>query len=116
MGVKIVSGAFNRCFRLMYRLFNMAEGQASTLESIIHSYHIYKQIRRVLVREILTLDGKEGNNHDKLTSRLLLSLAMFFESFHIFCGTPSGTEGPSLVKLPVEESVVQPFSSFFVLA
>ena len=54
--------------------------------------------------EILTLDGKEGNNHDKLTSRLLLSLAMFFENFHIFYGTPSGTEGPSLVKLPVEEA------------
>ena len=42
MGVKIMSGAFDHCFRLIYRLFDMAEGQASTLESIIHSYQIYK--------------------------------------------------------------------------
>ena len=40
-------------------------------------------------------------------SRMLLSLAMFFKNFHGCFGTSSGTEGPSLVKLPVEESVVK---------
>jgi len=38
-----------------------------------------------------------------VSSRMLLSLAMFPESF----STSSGTEGPSLVKLPVKESVVK---------
>ena len=58
MGVKIVSGAFDRCFCLMYRLFNVAEDQASTLVNIIRSYQIYKQIRRLLDRD--TDLGREG--------------------------------------------------------
>ena len=49
----------------------MAERQASTLESIIHGQHIYKQIWRPLVGEILTLEREEGNNHDKLAVSLL---------------------------------------------
>ena len=116
---RLINGCENReqCFRslLPFNVSLVQHGRGSS-KYIIRSYHIYKQIRRVLVRGILTLDGKEGNNHDKLPSRLVLLLTMFFESFHIFCGTLSGTEGPSLVKLPIEESVVQPFSLFFVLA
>jgi len=51
---------------------------------------------------------------------MLLSLAMLFESFRGCFGTFSGTERPSLVKLPIEESVVKllrsaKFASFFVL-
>ena len=46
-------------------------------------------------------------NSLSVTSRMLLSLAMFLESFCGCFGTFSGTEGPSLVKLPVEESVVK---------
>ena len=49
----------------------MAERQASTLESIIHGRHIYKQIWRPLVGEILTLEREEGNNHDKFAVSLL---------------------------------------------
>ena len=41
-----------------------------------------------------------------VSSRMLLSLVMFLESFRGCFGTSSGTEGPSLVKLPVEESAV----------
>ena len=37
----------------------------------------------------------------------MLQLAMFLESFHECCGTSSGTERPSLVKLPIEERVVK---------
>ena len=43
-----------------------------------------------------------------VSSRMLLSLAMFLDSFRGCFGTSSGTEGlSSLVKLPVEESVVK---------
>ena len=49
----------------------MAEHQASTLESVIRGRHIYKQIWRPLVGEILTLEREEGNNHDKFTVSLL---------------------------------------------
>ena len=42
-----------------------------------------------------------------VSSRMLLSLAMFLESFRGCFGTSSSTEEPSLVKLPVEESVVK---------
>ena len=49
----------------------MAERQASTLESVIHGRHIYKQIWRPLVREILTLEQEESNNHDKFAVSLL---------------------------------------------
>ena len=38
----------------------MAERQASTLESIIRGRHIYKQIWRPLVGEMLTLEREEG--------------------------------------------------------
>ena len=48
----------------------MAE-QASTLESFICDHHIYKHIWHPLVREILTLERKEGNNHDKFPVNLL---------------------------------------------
>ena len=44
----------------------MAERQASTLESVIRGRHIYKQIWRLLVGEILTLEREESNNHDNL--------------------------------------------------
>ena len=45
--------------------------KASTLESAIRGCHIYKQIRRPLVREILTLEREEDNNHDKFSVSLL---------------------------------------------
>ena len=62
--------------------------------------------------EILALEREEDNNHDKIrcmsvSSSMLLPLAMFLESFRWCFDTSSGTEGPSLVKLQVEESVVK---------
>ena len=55
-------------------------------------------------------------------SSTLLFLVMFLESFRGCFGTSSGTERPSLVKLPIEESVVELFpnasslrSSYLVL-
>ena len=50
-------------------------------------------------------------------SSMLLSLAMFLESFCGCFGTFSGTERPSLVKLPTEERVVKllPALVLFVL-
>ena len=50
------------------RSFNMAERQASTLQSFIRGRHIYKQI---CVEEILTLEQEEGNNRDKFAVSLL---------------------------------------------
>ena len=44
-------------------------------------------------------------------SSMLLSLAMFHDSFRGSFGTSSSTEKPSLVKLPIEESVVKLFPS-----
>ena len=49
----------------------MPERQASILESIIRGRHIYKQIWRPLVGEILTLEREEGNNHEKFAVSLL---------------------------------------------
>ena len=49
----------------------MAERQASTLESVIRGRHIYKQIWRPLIGEILTLEREKGNNHDKFAVSLL---------------------------------------------
>ena len=50
-------------------------------------------------------------------SSMLLSLAMFLASFRECFGTFSGTERPSLVKLPIEESLVKllPSTILFVL-
>ena len=72
----------------------MAERQASTLQSFIYGHHIYKQIWQQLVEEILTLEREEGNNRDKFAvsfSSMLLSLAMFLESFRGSVGTSSST-------------------------
>ena len=44
---------------------------ASILESVIRGRHIYKQIWRPLVKEILTLEREEDNNHDKFVVSLL---------------------------------------------
>ena len=55
MGGKIVGGAFAASVKL-----NMAEHQASILESVIRGRHIYKQIWRPLVGEILTLEPQVG--------------------------------------------------------
>ena len=46
-------------------------------------------------------------NSLSVSSRMLLSLAMVLERFFRCFGTSSGTERPSLVKLPIEESVVK---------
>ena len=43
----------------------------STRQSVIRGLHIYKQIWRPLVREILTLEREEGNNHGKFPVSLL---------------------------------------------
>ena len=75
MGVKIVSGA-------SLLPFNISLVQHGERHS--YTYHIYKQIRWLLVREILTLEQEEGNNHDKLTTRMLLSLAMFLKFLRDF--------------------------------
>ena len=95
----------------LYRLFNMAK-QASTLESVIRGHHIYKQIWQSLVREILTLerDPEAGNNYDKFPVSLLKNATVIGHvprEYSWDFGTFSGAEGPSLVKLPVEDSVVK---------
>ena len=100
----MVGGAFAASVN---RLFNMAERQASTLESLIRGRHVYKQIWRPLVGEILTLERKDVTNSLSVFSSMLLSLAMFLESFRGCFGTFLGMERPSLVKLPIEESVVK---------
>ena len=46
-------------------------------------------------------------NLQSVSSKMLPSLAMFLESLRGWFGTPSGTERPLLVKLPIEESVVK---------
>ena len=92
----------------------MAERQASTLESIIRGRHIYKQIWRPLVGEILTLEREEGNKHEKFAVSLLKHATVLGhvpQSFRGSFGTSSSTEKPSLVKLPIEESVVKLFPS-----
>ena len=74
------------------RSFNLSEHQASSLESGGH--HIYKQIWWSIVGEILTLEREEGYNHDNSLSvfpSMLMSLAMFFESFRGCFGTCTGT-------------------------
>ena len=100
----------------------MAERQASTLESVIHGCHIYKQIWRPLVGEILTLEQEEDNNHDKFAVSLLKNATCtvlghvpreFSRVFWHF----SGMERPSLVKLSIKESMVKvlPALVLFVL-
>ena len=86
MGGKIVGDAFTASEKP-----NIAERQASILESVIRGRHIYKQIWRPLVGEILTLEREEDNNHDKFAVSLLKHAIV---------------QRPSLVKLPVEECVV----------
>ena len=50
-------------------------------------------------------------NSLSVSSRMLLSLAMFLESFRGCLGTSSGMEGPSLVNLlSYFPALVQPFS------
>ena len=67
MGVKIVGGAFAASIISLVQ-----HGRASsTFESIIRGHHIYKQIWRLLVGDILTLEREEGNNHDKFAVSLL---------------------------------------------
>ena len=68
----------------------MAERQANTLESVIRGRHIYKQIWRPLVWDILTLEREEAKNHDKFAVSLLKHL--FLTSFRGCFGTSSGTE------------------------
>ena len=62
MGACENSGRGFRCFRYIAR---------STRQSAIRGHHIYKQILRPLVGEILTLEREEGNNHDKFAVSLL---------------------------------------------
>ena len=99
----------------------MVERQASTLQSVICGHHIYKQIWRLLVGKILTLEREKGNNHDKFAVSLLKHATVLGHvprEFRRCFGTSSGTERPSLVKLSIEESLfpaLVKFSSFFVL-
>ena len=88
----------------------MAERQASIFESVIRGRHICKQIWRPLVGEILTLEREEGNNHDKFAISLLKHATILGHvprEFSGCFGTSSGTERPSLVKLPIEIRVVK---------
>ena len=99
----------------------MVECQASTLQSVICGHPIYKQIWRLLVGKILTLEWEKGNNHDKFAVSLLKHATVLGHvprEFRGCFGTSSGTERPSLVKLSIEESLfpaLVKFSSFFVL-
>jgi len=89
---------------------NMAGRQASILESVIRGRYIYKQIWRLLFSEILTLEREEGYNHDKFAVSLLKHATVLGHVPQGFRGCfdiSSGMERPSLVKLPVEESVVK---------
>ena len=64
MGGKIVGSAFAAS------LFIMVERQRKYFESVICVCHIYKQIWKPLVGEILTLEQEEDNNHDKFAVSL----------------------------------------------
>ena len=56
--------------------------------------HIYKQIWRPLIGEIiLTLEQEEGNSHDSLLKQATV-LGHVPQSFHRCFGTSSGTERP----------------------
>ena len=100
MGVKIVGGAFAAS-----PISLVQHGRASTLESVIRGHHIYKHIWRPLVWEVLTLEREEGKNHDKFAVSLLKNATVVGHVPREFSRV-LGTEGPSLVKLPVEESAV----------
>ena len=92
------------CFRCFHKT------ACSTRQSVIHDCHIYKQIWRLLVGEILTLEQEEGYNHDKFAVSLLKHAAVLGHVPQSFCGcfdTSSGMERPSLVKFPIKESVVK---------
>ena len=104
-------GNSRRCFRCFVKP-NIAERQASILESVIRGRHIYKQIWWLLVGEILTLEREEGYNHEKIAVSLLKNATVLGhvpQSFRGCFDISSGMERPSLVKLPVEESVVKLF-------
>jgi len=107
MDGKIVGGVFAAS---QNHLLHMAERQASILKSIIRGRHIYKQIWRLLLGEILTLEWEEGYNHDKFAVSLLKHATVLGhvpQSFRGCFDISSGMERPSLVKLPIEESVVK---------
>ena len=74
MGVKIVAVI---SLLPLYRLFNMA----STLESINRDHHIYKQIWWLLVRDILTLEREESNNHDKFSLSWSIIIAARLDAY-----------------------------------
>ena len=108
---RLINGWKNsgRCFAASVKP-NMAERQASILESVVRGCHIYKQIWRLLFGEILTLEREEGYNHDKFSVSFLKHATVLGhvpQRFHGCFDISSGTERPSLVKLPVEESVVK---------
>ena len=98
----------------------MAECQASTLESVIAMWPSYLQADLAVVCRRDTLEREEGNNHDKFAVSLLKHatvLGRVPREFSRVFSTSSGTERPSLVKLPIEESVVNYFPALvlFVL-
>ena len=88
-------------------LFQHEHQTSTNLESVTRGRHNYKQIWRPLVGEILTLEREEDNNHDKFAVSLLKHASVLGhvpQSFRGCFGTSSGTERPSLVKLPIEEA------------
>ena len=66
MGAEIVSGAF----AAWVKPFNIAECQASTLESVIRGRHIQVDLAAACWRDT-NLRTEEGNNRDKFTVSLL---------------------------------------------
>ena len=60
MGGKTVGGAFAASVKPLVQHTKLAERQASALESVIRGRHIYKQIWRLLIGEILNLEREEG--------------------------------------------------------
>ena len=103
-----------RCFRKTARSTRQ-ERQASTLESVIRGRHIYKHADLAAAcRRDTNLGTGEGYNHDKFAVSLLKDATVLGHVPQSFCecfDTSSGAERPSLVKFPIEESVVKPLSS-----
>ena len=95
MGVKIVAGAFAASIKPLVQ-----HGRA--LSKYFGDRHLWPSHLQADLEAALRRAATMTNSLSFSSSMLL-----FLESFRGCFGTPSGTEGPLLVKLPVEESLVK---------
>ena len=106
-GCEIVGGAF-----VASTISLVQHCRASKYFGKRHSWrsHLQAHLAATCQRGTKPWNGRRATTLTNLlsvSSRMLLLLAMFLENFRRCFGTSSGTEGPSLVKLPVKEGVVK---------